>query len=119
MNTLLKKGLTLELAVGSFPAALYATKYLNSGALALMFISDDGIYEPLAKASLNIEGVSENLAYNEFVCKDYSENEGMFEYFVDSGLAEETGRGAIFGHASGPILRLNAELSAILKESMQ
>lgn len=115
---LLAKGLTLDLAVGEYPAMLMAAKYLNNGALALFFVSDDGLGEPLCKASLNIEPVSDKLPFNQFVCKSYSENEGLEEYLLDSGIAEDTGQYCTAGHTGGWILQLNAELSAILQESL-
>lgn len=124
MSILLKKGIMLDIAYARrTPAILYATHYLNSGALALVLTSDDDLGEPLAKISVNIENVSAQLPFNEFVCKSYAENEGMEEWLLSSGLAEDTGKTAIFGLEIGLILRLNEELSTTLanarKEALQ
>lgn len=120
MNVLLAKDLVVDTTYcPNTPAILYATKFVNSGGLALMLVSNDGINEPLAKISLNIQGVSETLPFDEFVCKSYSENEGMEEWLVEAGIATETGKYASFGHADGAILKLAPQYSALLKGALQ
>lgn len=120
MATLLAKGILVDTTYcPKTPAILYATKFVNSGGLALMLISDDSINEPLAKISLNIEGVTEKLPFNQFVCKSYSENDGMEEWLVESGIASYTGKIVVFNRCCESILELNEELSNILKETLQ
>ena len=114
---ILKADLTLELAVGKFPAVLVGANYLNNPkALALYFVSDDGLGEPLAKASIYLEKISDCLPPDEFICKTYSENVGMDEWLLAAGIASETGDGVFIARAHCPILKLAPELFTILSE---
>ena len=59
--------------------------------------------EPYATLSTNIAGVW--LEKDCFIAKNYSENEGLNEQFIKSGLFEDTGEKVSAGFASCPILR--------------
>ena len=118
MTTLLAEGLEFESAYCTSPAILYAAQYV-AGGLALQLVSDDGIGEPLATLSVWVEGVSDSLAFNEFVVKSYSENEGVDDWLMEANLAQPTGRYVFFGDVGGAIFRLNEALSATLKGTQQ
>lgn len=115
---ILAKGLTLKLVHGIWPAILVAGKYQSNNALALYFVSDDDLNEPLCKSSLNQETISGLLPFNQFLCKDYSENEGMVKFLTESGIAIPTGGACQVGYEVCEILQLNDKLSAILKEAI-
>ena len=115
---ILKSGLTLSLAVGNFPAVLLGSAYIaQPSSLAIMLISDDGIGEPLATASVYVEAITPLLEPDEFVCKNYSENIGMDNWLTDEGLATDTEKRCVVGRTCCPILRLSPELFAILSEA--
>ena len=61
------------------------------------------IGEPLAVASVNIEGPIEP---REIAIKDYSENEGMLAALIAAGIVEDTGVSVASGYVSIPIARL-------------
>ena len=61
--------------------------------------------EPYATLSTNIAGVW--LEKDCFIAKTYSENEGLNEQFIKSGLFEDTGEKVSAGYASCPVLRFN------------
>ena len=64
------------------------------------------IEEPYATLSTNIEGVK-LLDKDCFIAKTYSENVGLNEQFIESGLFEDTGEKVSAGFASCPIYRFN------------
>ena len=59
--------------------------------------------EPLAVASVNIEGPLEP---REIAIKDYSEGEGMLAALIAAGIVEDTGVALASGYVSTPIARL-------------
>lgn len=61
--------------------------------------------EPYATLSTNVAGIS--LDKDCFIAKTYSENAGLCEQFIESGLFEETGEKVTAGFASCPILKYN------------
>ena len=61
--------------------------------------------EPYATLSTNVAGIV--LDKDCFIAKTYSENEGLNEQFIKSGLFEDTGEKVSAGYASCPILRFN------------
>jgi hypothetical protein len=71
---------------------------IGAGLAVQLFEEDDEC--PFAVASINVEGVA--LAEDEFVCKTYSENEGLLEAMLLSGVVECTGRSV----DQGPVCRL-------------
>jgi hypothetical protein len=69
-------------------------KYLHGGNLAVRLMDEaHGMY--YATLSTNVEGVS--LSDDEFVFKNYSENEGLLEAMVGAGVVEMTGRSCDLG----------------------
>jgi hypothetical protein len=77
-------------------------RYTHGGGLAVQLIDEeDGL--PYATVSVNVNGVP--LEDGEFVFKTYSENEGLIEEMIRSGIVETTGRFAEIG----PICRLLAQ----------
>jgi hypothetical protein len=61
--------------------------------------------EPYATLSTNVAGIA--LDKDCFIAKTYSENAGLCEQFIESGLFEETGEKVAAGFASCPILKYN------------
>jgi hypothetical protein len=59
--------------------------------------------EPYATLSTNIAGIW--LEKDCFIAKNYSENEGLNEQFIKSGLFEDTGEKVSSGFVTCPILR--------------
>ena len=60
--------------------------------------------ETYANISIN---TNDEIGYDEFVAKTYSENAGLIEPLIDQGLFEDTGREVRVGLAGQcPILRL-------------
>jgi hypothetical protein len=76
-------------------------RYKN-GNLALKLMTQEGAYATL---STNIEGVE--LDENSFIAKNYSENEGLLEQFIENGLFEDTGQRVSSAFVSCPILKCN------------
>jgi len=72
------------------------------GNLAVQLEEEDG--QPFATASINVKEL--DLAGGEFVCKDYSENEGMLNFLLSNGIAEDTGRKVNTGYVNSSILKL-------------
>lgn len=91
---------------------LVRTKYHN-GTMALMLHCEDGI--PMARASVNVEGVSEKLPEGHVVVKTYQENEGMDTALEASGLLVHTGQQVEVGRALCPIMRLVAQDSELVE----
>lgn len=74
-------------------------RYAQGGNLAVELVgARDG--SPFATLSINVAGLS--LAYDEFVFKTYSENEGLLEEMLRTGVVALTGRSVEIG----PICRL-------------
>lgn len=113
----LAKSVTLELRYGKYLANIFAMSYSN-GALAVV-INDSRSGEPVATASINIEGVSEHLPFDTFVCKSYSENSGMVDALIDLGLVELVAAPKIqFGFTSGDLVKLAPTYSKIILETL-
>lgn len=84
-------------------------KYSN-GRLAIKLIDtlDDS---PAANATVNISEA--DLADDEIIIKDWSENEGMLEFFVENGLAEDTGKTIPMGFVVANIVKVTDKLKSI------
>ena len=91
---------TDELQAGWIEAA----KYTN-GNLALQLMTTEGAYATL---STNIEGVK-LLDKDCFIAKNYSENAGFLDQFVEQGLFEDTGEKVSSGFVTCPIYRFNGQ----------
>ncbi len=74
----------------------------SNGNLALQLMTTEGAYATL---STNIEGVQ--LDNDCFIAKNYSENKGLLEQFVENGLFEDTGEKVSSGFVTCPIMRFN------------
>ena len=59
--------------------------------------------EPYATLSTNVDAIV--LDKDCFVAKTYSENKGLNEQFIESGLFEDTGQSVFAGFVSCPILK--------------
>ncbi len=80
------------------------SKYFT-GSLALISVMADGS-GPAMAFSVNVQGVSETLPHDEFVLKDYGENEGVLKALEEAGVVKETGQIAEVGFVECPVVRL-------------
>lgn len=85
-------------------------KYPN-GRLALALV-DPHTGEPLAKITVNVPECP--LQEDEIIVKSYSENLGMLEWMLNSGLAEDTGKPVIVGREIAEIVRITDKLKAMM-----
>lgn len=76
------------------------------GGLALLLVDADGA--PYAKASVNLaeQVVGVTIELDEMIVKTHSENAGMLESLVASGLVEDTGKRIMTQWAEFPIVRV-------------
>jgi hypothetical protein len=81
---------------------LYVNWYDN-GQIALYLRGVGG--EPIAEISINYEGI--DLEENEFILKDYNENETLIPQLFDSGKVIPTDRFILVGSHICPICKLN------------
>ena len=91
--------ITDELQAGWIETAKY-----GNGNLALQLMTTEG---PYATLSTNVEGV--NLDKGCFIAKNYSENTGFLNQFVEQGLFEDTGEKVSSGFVTCPIYRFNGQ----------
>lgn len=99
----------LEAAVefAGYRCVAYETAYPSeAGGARAIYLVDAADGEPVATATVNVEGVSEKLPDREVLIKDYSENEGMLEALARAGLVEDTGRRVRTGYVAVPVARL-------------
>ena len=79
-------------------------KYSN-GATALQLIdAEDG--QPIATASVNLVGQSEHLDPDEVFIKDWSENEGMLDALIESGVISKPILAAPTGFVSSHLCKI-------------
>jgi len=88
---------TDELQAGWIETNRYSNRNLH-----IQLMTDEG---PYATLSTNVAGVM--LEKDCFIAKNYSENEGLLEQFIENGLFEDTGEKVSSGFVSCPILRFN------------
>jgi hypothetical protein len=82
-----------------------AAEYQSNSASALVAETEGG--EPLLKLSVNVEGISNFLDKDCFVCKSYGENEGLADALLASGFCVETNRVVELGYSLYcPIMRV-------------
>lgn len=88
-----------------FKKKLYAGRYSN-GQLAVFVHAISG--EPIAELSIMHDSVG--LAPNEFILKDYSENEEIAHDFFRSNFFEVTDRYVLIGSHLCPICQIRSEV---------
>lgn len=54
------------------------------------------------------------LMKDEIILKDWSENEGMVNFFIENGLVEDTGRLVPTGHVLANVVRMTDKLKEML-----
>ncbi|MBY9009021.1 MAG: hypothetical protein KGD74_04060 [Candidatus Lokiarchaeota archaeon] len=86
-----------------FEKKLHTTRYSN-GQLALFVEDYDG--EPIAELSIMHDPVE--LASDEFILKDYSENEELAQEFIDTGLVTPLDRFVLIGAHLCPICKIES-----------
>ena len=98
------KGTTMEILFSHITDELKAgwieTNRYTNGNLHVQLMTAE---EPYATLSTNVDGIV--LDKDCFVAKTYSENKGLNEQFIESGLFEDTGEKVATGFVSCPILR--------------
>ena len=87
----------------SFEKKLQTKRYSN-GQLALFVEDHDG--EPLAELSIMHNPI--DLAPDEFILKDYSENEELAQKFIDTGLIRPLDRFILIGSHLCPICKIES-----------
>ena len=80
-------------------------RYTNGNLHVQLYHRFEDCSEPYATLSTNVAGIA--LDKDCFIAKTYSENAGLCEQFIESGLFEETGEKVTAGFASCPILKYN------------
>ena len=80
------------------------TKRYSNGQLALFVEDYDG--EPIAELSIMHNPVE--LASDEFIMKDYSENEEIAQEFIDTGLITPLDRFILIGSHLCPICKIES-----------
>ena len=85
----------------NFNKQLQAKRYFN-GQLGVFVHDSSG--EPIAE--LSIMNNSVELAPNEFILKDYSENEGLINEFLEAKLFNPTNRFILVGSHLCPICQI-------------
>ena len=96
---------TVEFA--GYECLAYETTYPSAaGGATAIYLVDTADGEPVATATVNVEGVSEKLPASEVLIKDYSENEGMMDALIAAGLVRDTGRRVPTGYVTVPVARL-------------
>jgi hypothetical protein len=87
--------------MGDVEVRLVWSRYRNNRpALELM----DGSGEPFTTATLNLPLVQ--LAQDEIILRNHSENEGMLASLVDAGIVQDTGRRVSTGFICCPVVRI-------------
>ena len=98
------KGTTMEILFSHITDELKAgwieTNRYTNGNLHVQLMTAE---EPYATLSTNVDGIV--LDKDCFVAKTYSENKGLNEQFIESGLFEDTGQSVFAGFVSCPILK--------------
>ena len=86
-----------------YSEGIFIKKKYSNGQLAVFFRNSDG--EPVAELSINDNSVE--LASNEFILKNYSENSQIAQEFLDSKAFTTTDRYILIGAHLCPICRIN------------
>lgn len=94
---------TVEFA--GYECVAYETTYPAGGATAI-YLEDVADGAHVATATVNVEGISENLPTSEVLIKNYSEHEGMMDALIRAGLVEDTGLRVPTGYVTVPVARL-------------
>lgn len=71
-----------------------------------MILVDEKTGELITKATIYVEGVSDDLEAGHAVLKDYSENEGLLQTLCDAEVVHDTGLRVRTGYVDAPIVRL-------------
>jgi len=88
-----------------FGKKLQVKRYHN-GQLALSVHDEDG--QPLAELSIMDNSVG--LRSNEFILKDYSENEGLIQEYIQSNIITSSDRFVLIGPRLCPICQLVSDV---------
>lgn len=97
----------------SYTCYITTDKYHSTKALAVQLVSwdeDMGMWVPHATISINCDKeVMLSLGLEEFVFKDYSENEGLLQQMTELGIVEDTGRTVDLPYATCQCVRLTSK----------
>ena len=89
---------TAEVKFKKWECKALISEYTRGGK-AIQLVDEEG---PVATATIWIDGLAED----ELAIKDYSENEGMLDCLLESGLVEKPHRWEFVGFARVPVTRL-------------
>ena len=86
-------------------AFVHVGRYPAGGAIAVQLVGAD-TGEPLAVFSTNLAPYGARIGNSEFCAKVWSENEGLVQPMLASGLFEDTGRVEPTGYVLAPVWRI-------------
>lgn len=90
------------------PVRLLAARYHTDSSIALLLVSDDGIGEPVCTCTVCMPEIRQvaDVLPNEVFIKDWSENEGMYDWLLANDIIEPTGESVHVGFVEARIGRL-------------
>lgn len=95
------------------PISVQVTGYLAGGVAVILVTSEEGYPELLTKVSIVVP--NKHPAEGCIFVKDYSENAGVLQTFIDKGWLEKTGREVKSGWVTIPEARLLGDLAELVK----
>jgi hypothetical protein len=93
---------TLKTPYSEYSVYLSKGKYPNGRTSIKLIDAEDGC--PVMTATTNVPEVE--LAENEIIIKNYSENEGVLEFLQENGIVGEVKRTIGVGFVSAPVVEL-------------
>ncbi len=84
-------------------------RYSNNRLAVVLVDSQNG--ERISVATVNIPDCS--IGEDEIILKNWSENEGILDFFIDNGLVINEGKEAPTGHVFGNVVKVTDKLKAI------
>lgn len=74
-------------------------EYTQNGRVAVELLGWENEYEYMERyAVLSVNDDEVAIEDGEFIAKEYSENEGLVQQFIDAGFFEDTGKRCALGH---------------------
>lgn len=93
---------TLKTPYSEYNVTISKRKYSNGRTSLQIIDAEDGF--PVMTATTNVPEVE--LAENEIIIKNYSENEGVLEFLQENGIVGEVKRTIGIGFVSVPVVEL-------------
>lgn len=88
---------------GTYNVKLMFGKYVDNDRTCISLIdAEDG--SPVARATVNV--IEADLAPDEVIIKNWSENENMLKFLIDNKIVKDTGRRVRCGYIEAPVCHL-------------